>query len=153
MKEKFSGFRGSFKGVHRNSPCPCGSGEKFKSCHGSFVPNHIDRATRIINTAYSLALITWGTYGVIMNDLVLPGKRRGRGDVHFLHLHDAPLWLMYAAMICGSLTMLSVVVDHYDRRNNEAAYKRFSSRTALAGYLLFFSSLLLFLFQNAKFNF
>ena len=26
-----------FKGVSRNSPCPCGSGEKFKHCHGKAV--------------------------------------------------------------------------------------------------------------------
>jgi preprotein translocase subunit SecA len=24
------------KGVSRNAPCPCGSGKKFKHCHGSF---------------------------------------------------------------------------------------------------------------------
>jgi preprotein translocase subunit SecA len=24
------------KGVQRNAPCPCGSGKKFKHCHGSF---------------------------------------------------------------------------------------------------------------------
>lgn len=24
------------KGVSRNAPCPCGSGRKFKHCHGSF---------------------------------------------------------------------------------------------------------------------
>jgi preprotein translocase subunit SecA len=23
-------------GVSRNAPCPCGSGKKFKHCHGSF---------------------------------------------------------------------------------------------------------------------
>ena len=23
-----------FKGVGRNDPCPCGSGKKFKKCHG-----------------------------------------------------------------------------------------------------------------------
>jgi preprotein translocase subunit SecA len=24
-----------FEGVNRNDPCPCGSGKKFKKCHGS----------------------------------------------------------------------------------------------------------------------
>ena len=24
------------KGVSRNAPCPCGSGKKFKHCHGSY---------------------------------------------------------------------------------------------------------------------
>jgi len=26
-----------FEGVSRNSPCPCGSGDKFKHCHGKAV--------------------------------------------------------------------------------------------------------------------
>ncbi|PIE42424.1 MAG: preprotein translocase subunit SecA [Gammaproteobacteria bacterium] len=26
--------RDKYKGVHRNAPCPCGSGRKFKRCHG-----------------------------------------------------------------------------------------------------------------------
>jgi preprotein translocase subunit SecA len=25
--------------VQRNAPCPCGSGKKFKQCHGKIVPN------------------------------------------------------------------------------------------------------------------
>ncbi|MGB6457991.1 MAG: SEC-C metal-binding domain-containing protein, partial [Streptosporangiaceae bacterium] len=25
---------GQFAGVGRNAPCPCGSGKKFKMCHG-----------------------------------------------------------------------------------------------------------------------
>jgi preprotein translocase subunit SecA len=24
-----------FEGVGRNDPCPCGSGKKFKKCHGA----------------------------------------------------------------------------------------------------------------------
>jgi preprotein translocase subunit SecA len=24
-----------FRGVGRNDPCPCGSGKKFKKCHGA----------------------------------------------------------------------------------------------------------------------
>jgi preprotein translocase subunit SecA len=27
----------NYEGVSRNSPCPCGSGEKFKHCHGKAV--------------------------------------------------------------------------------------------------------------------
>jgi preprotein translocase subunit SecA len=26
---------GAFEGTGRNDPCPCGSGKKFKKCHGS----------------------------------------------------------------------------------------------------------------------
>jgi preprotein translocase subunit SecA len=26
---------GDFEGIGRNDPCPCGSGKKFKKCHGT----------------------------------------------------------------------------------------------------------------------
>ncbi|RJL30453.1 preprotein translocase subunit SecA [Bailinhaonella thermotolerans] len=35
-----SGVRGSYGEVSRNAPCPCGSGKKFKRCHGD--PRHTD---------------------------------------------------------------------------------------------------------------
>ena len=28
----------TFAGVQRNDPCPCGSGRKFKQCHGRAQP-------------------------------------------------------------------------------------------------------------------
>lgn len=33
-EEKEALLRERFKGVRRNDPCPCGSGKKFKNCHG-----------------------------------------------------------------------------------------------------------------------
>lgn len=33
-EEKMDLLRQRFKGVGRNAPCPCGSGKKFKNCHG-----------------------------------------------------------------------------------------------------------------------
>lgn len=33
-EEKEALLRERFKGVERNEPCPCGSGKKFKNCHG-----------------------------------------------------------------------------------------------------------------------
>ena len=30
----------AFAGVQRNDPCPCGSGHKFKQCHGQVQPRH-----------------------------------------------------------------------------------------------------------------
>ncbi len=32
---------------------------------------------------------------------------------------------MYAAMICACVVLLSVVADHYDRRDNVISYRRF----------------------------
>lgn len=36
-EEKAKLIREQFKGVRPNDPCPCGSGKKFKKCHGKFL--------------------------------------------------------------------------------------------------------------------
>lgn len=38
-EEKQELLRQRFKGVGRNDPCPCGSGKKFKYCHGRDLRN------------------------------------------------------------------------------------------------------------------
>jgi hypothetical protein len=72
------------------------------------------------------------------NDLYLPSKR-SRG----MHLHDTPAWIMYGAIICACLAMLSVVIDHYDRRNNERHYRLFADVFEYIGWGLFGFSLLI----------
>ncbi|GBG14975.1 uncharacterized protein NMK_2576 [Novimethylophilus kurashikiensis] len=77
--------------------------------------------------------------------MYIPGKRTPG-----THFHGEPAWLLYAAMICASLNMLSVVVDHYDIRNNEINYKRFAKVTQFLGWGLFILALVLDLFVFHK---
>lgn len=105
------------------------------------VPNTIPRSERITNVVSSILLFAYGSYGIWANDLYIPGKR-SRG----LHLHDAPAWMMYGAILCACWVMLSVVLDHYDRRNNERYYRRFATMGKVVGWGLFFLSLLWALF-------
>ena len=82
------------------------------------MPNSIPRSERISYLIFSALLLAYGSYGVWTNDLYVPG-RRSNG----IHLHDVPAWIMYGAIVCACLVMLSVVLDHYDRRNNERHYR------------------------------
>jgi TRAP-type C4-dicarboxylate transport system permease small subunit len=100
------------------------------------ISNEIPRQKRIWNTVFSLFLFAYGSYGVWVNDLYIPGKR-SRG----IHLHDVPAWIMYGGMICACLVMLSVVVDHYDLRNNERHYREFAETFKFIGWALFGASL------------
>lgn len=102
-----------------------------------YTPNHIPVVERIANICFSLLLLAYGGYGLWVNDLYIPGKRRG------LHLHDVPAWVMYGAFICACLVMLSVVADHYDRRNNEIAYRRWADCFRYLGWGFFIASLVL----------
>jgi hypothetical protein len=100
-------------------------------------PNKIPLKERMINKFFSAVLIIYGGYGIYVNDLYIPGKRSSG-----VHLHDEPALLMYAAFICGALVMLSVVVDHYDERNNEHKYQVFAKTFKYLGWGLFGASLI-----------
>jgi len=66
-----------------------------------------------------------------------------------MHLHDRPAWAMYAAIICACLAMMSVLVDHYDHRDNERHYKAFAGFFSVAGWVFFGMSLFGFLLARA----
>jgi hypothetical protein len=101
------------------------------------IPNTIPRSERRKNILFSIFLFAYGGYGVFVNDLYLPG-RHSPG----VHLHDVPAWIMYGAMISACLVMISVVVDHYDQRNNERYYRRFAQAGRIVGWGLFATSFL-----------
>lgn len=106
--------------------------------HINYTPNHIPANERILNLVFSILLAGYGAYGVFVNDLYIPGKR-SKG----IHLHDVPAWIMYAAIICACLVMLSVIVDHYDKRNNETNYKLFANIFRYMGWGFFVLSLVM----------
>ena len=87
---------------------------KSKDVH---IPNIISRNERVWNIIISAVLLIYGGYGIYINDLYIPGKKGG------IHLHNEPTLIMYGAFICGVFAMLSVVIDHYDKRNNERKYE------------------------------
>jgi len=106
-------------------------------------PNQIPSYERVGNIIFSVLLFSYGTYGVWVNDLYIPGKH-GPGT----HLHNVPAWIMYGAMLCACTVMLSVVVDHYDRRPNEEAYRIFGQIGKYVGWGLFVLSLVFLWFKD-----
>ena len=108
----------------------------------NYTPNHIPASERVQNVIFSLALFAYGTYGIWTNDLYLPDKR-GNG----VHLHGVPAWFLYGSVLCACLVMLSVVVDHYDKRNNEIDYKMFADFFKYVGWCFFAGSLVLDVFS------
>ena len=111
----------------------------MKSDH---IPNRIPRSERVINVLYALFILALGALGLCYGELLLPGKRTsGPTD---LGLQGLPAWLMYGAMACAICVLLSSVVDHYDRRNNEVSYRRFAQVSKVCGWSLFFLALVLY---------
>ncbi|PBQ34905.1 hypothetical protein CNR22_13825 [Sphingobacteriaceae bacterium] len=114
---------------------------KSNSYGDTYTPNHIPTGERIKCLFFSIGLLAYGTFGLYIDDLYIPGKR-SRG----LHFHGIPCWIMYFAFLFASITLISVVIDHYDKRNNETNYQKFTLATRRIGWALFFVAIILDLF-------
>lgn len=95
-----------------------------------YVHNQVPLKTRVFRLLGSLGLIAYGILGVVIDDIVIPGKRTA------FHLHGLPAWLMALAMACAAIWLLALVIDHYDRRNNEAIYRAIEEWARKLGWIL-----------------
>lgn len=105
--------------------------DEAESIETEYLVNEYSLWHRIRNTLVGLGLLIYGAYGVWKDDLYISWGRRSQ-----VHLHGKSAWLMYIAMICGAAVSLSVVLDHYDQRNNEAHYERFRQVVLMLGFIL-----------------
>lgn len=100
-------------------------------------PNSVPGSERLFNLFLAALLLSYGAFGFYTNRIDITHK----GQAIAL-LRGGSAWLMSAAMFVGAMILISVVVDHYDRRNNESSYKRFKWFTVRLGLCLVAASLL-----------
>jgi len=104
----------------------------------NYKPNFVPVIERTLNAFAAFILLVYGSYGIYTNDLYIPRMRSGG-----IHLHDTSALVMYSAIICACSVMISVVVDHYDKGNNEHKYKSFARFFKYLGWGLFGGALAL----------
>jgi hypothetical protein len=107
-----------------------------ESPHQAYTPNHISLDTRATYLIISSLIIAYAVASLINDDFYiwLP-SRRGRDLSE--HLHGSAAWLASAAAFAAASNLLAVVVDHYDKRNNETNYRACAKWSlALAAALL-----------------
>ncbi len=102
-----------------------------------YIPNHIPSAERWWNVGLSLLILAWGAYGLFADDLIVPTKR-GNG----IHLLGTAAVIMFCAMVASVLNLLSVVLDHFDIRNNELMYRRIAFGMQALGWSLFAAAII-----------
>ncbi len=93
-----------------------------------FGPNQISYGQRVTYILLSVFLLAYGIHGLIVDDLYIPG-RHSRG----MHLHGRAAVWMFVAMCYFVVMMLTVVVDHYDTRDNECSYRTFADFSKYLG--------------------
>ena len=103
----------------------------------TYKPNVISRGERIFNIILGLGLIVYGVVGLVTARLNLGG---GRSRLPLLEGGSA--WLMSAALIVGAIVLFSVVLDHYDKRNNEKYYDGFKRMSIQLGLCLVAAAML-----------
>ena len=82
-----------------------------------YQPNQIPFKERVLCCAASLFLLVYGSVAWYLGDLYVPARRGG------VHLTGWPMMLMLAAMAFATLAMMLIVIDHFDRRDNERHYR------------------------------
>jgi hypothetical protein len=111
-----------------------------------YVPNRLTPGERVAHVLLALGLLGYGSWGMWRNDFYIPGRRWRNG----IHLQDLSASLFFAAVVCACVIVLSIVVDHYDRRDNEINYRRFARAVAAIALCLFGLSLLIAFVRDAQ---
>lgn len=95
--------------------------ERVKMRFGAYLPNRLSILERLAYCVLALTLFAHATLGVYIDDLIIPG-RRGNDNSHF---HGWQAWLIACAIYLVVLSLISRIIDHYDKRNNEQRYRQF----------------------------
>jgi uncharacterized membrane protein len=93
-------------------------------------PNHISRPLRRRHLLQALAVAAYAINGLWFAKIVLPIK------AHVLVFEGRSAVVLGSAMLMAALNILSVVADHYDKRDNEAQYERFAQITRVLAWVL-----------------
>ena len=110
--------------------------ERNQEVKHAYEPNHIPAFQRWFYGLGSLAILAYGMFGLWVDDIFLPGKR-SKG----MHFHGLEAWFLFGAIVCVAAGGFSVIVDHFDRRDNELNYRRFAKVTTFFGWSLFIISI------------
>jgi hypothetical protein len=108
-----------------------------------YEPNHVPLEKRLLYIACAVFLLAYGTYGLVLGELYIPG-RFPRWD----RLAGAPMVIMCLSMMAVVVSLVTTVIDHYDRRDNEHRYYNVSFVAIGTAGFLFFLSLTVSIFSH-----
>jgi hypothetical protein len=100
--------------------------------NGAYIANEIPLKTRIINLIVALCLLAYGLHGLYAGEIYIPSRSKGG-----IHLYQESVWIMFVALMCGAGVFLSIVLDHYDKRDNEHVYFKRGQMLKNIGIALF----------------
>lgn len=110
-----------------------------------YTPNEYSTTELLWSLFASIALLTYGLLGATYDDLYIPGKR-GNG----IHFQGVSAWIMCVSLLCAAVNLILVIVDQFDRRNNERWYSNHRRLFKLSGYFFLCAALIIDLILKVK---
>jgi hypothetical protein len=83
-------------------------------------PNYVPLGLRLIYSLVSVTWLSWAMIGLLSGHMFFLVSRKG--PIHFTGI---PALMFSGAVLASAAACAIAIVDHYDRRDNEDAYKRF----------------------------
>ena len=115
-----------------------------KKPEGEFKPNSYSKSKRILNILLIFFLLAYGLYGIYSGELYLPLGRRTE-----VILFGDSIYIAFSSFILGIIYLLTEIVDHYDKRDNENIYLRVKAGYQVFGLLIFIYAILINAVQTA----
>lgn len=112
--------------------------QQRKRRRGDFHPNRLSLAARLFYGVAAVTWLGWAAIGLVSGHMFILLSRRG--PWHFSGL--AAVLFCCAVLLSSALCALQVI-DHYDRRDNEASYKAMRRRLLWGAFILFVLTLIL----------
>lgn len=104
---------------------------------GVHYPNQISQPLRRKYLLQSLGIALYAIFGLCVGKVAIPIRFQA-----YTFEGGAALALV-SAMFMAIFNMLSVVIDHYDKRDNEHIYERFARLTYILGWAFFVLAIIL----------
>jgi hypothetical protein len=105
---------------------------------GNYIPNRVSVFTRIRNLILSSLIMVYGIIGLINDDL---NVKLSKSRIH--HVHGTAAIVAVIGYMFGLCGLISVIIDHYDKRNNEHFYKRILRSASVIAFCLLVISVIL----------
>lgn len=101
-----------------------------------YIANEVGLGTRLLSIFGIIFLTIYSFYSIAHNKIVVPGKGRA------IELTDISMYIMVVAVFFFIIRILLIVIDHYDKRNNEKSYENAKIIVSTIGYIFFFLALI-----------
>lgn len=106
------------------------------SSNNQYIPNVISLKTRVLSFIAIVGLTLYVVYSLIVGKIMLPAKRG------VLVLQGLPMYIVVVAFLLWSIRISAIIIDHYDKRNNEYTYKKFGVFIEILAFGIFLLGIL-----------